>query len=129
MDLTKNLSSRVVSVACSHIGREFCYESYNCVHFVRDVYAEVGIVLPLLKRYWPPPKEFHLNSIEFERMPLGHSVFFKRKKSKFVERSWTHVAIIIGESELIHCTRNMGMGVVITSRATFLGAYDLAKYV
>jgi cell wall-associated NlpC family hydrolase len=125
MFLTESLSSRIVTVSSTYLGRGFNFEEFNCVHFVRKVYFEVGIVFPLLIKNQLPPTDFHLSQEEFDRMPIGHSIFFKRKDSKS-DRLWSHVAIIWGKDKLIHCTRNLGSGVVITSTSEFLKVYALS---
>ena len=123
-NLTKELSDNIVGYANNYLGTRFCFTTFNCVHFVRQVYCEAGIIFPLLNRE-APPRDFHLTVKEFAEMPIGHSVFFKCKKSTNNKRIWTHVAIIVGKNELIHCTRNSDNGVVITPRPNFLERYRL----
>lgn len=125
MFLSKKLSDQIVSTSVEYLGREFCFDTFNCVHFVREVYSRVGINFPMLVRDKFPPLEFHLDVERFEEMPIGHSVFFKRKNSRLTHRSWSHIAIVVGPNELIHCTRNLGASVVITPKPIFLEAYDL----
>ena len=126
MVLTETLSQNIVIASYKYAGMQFDWKTFNCVHFVRKVYAEFGIILPLLSHDTLPPREFHLSLDEFMRMPLGHSVFFKRKAS-MVHRSWTHVAIIIAPHALIHNTRHLGTGVVITPVTEFLETYVLSS--
>jgi len=128
MILSRDISDRIVDVSYYYLGKPFDWETFNCVHFVRKVYLEVDIYLPPLIRKGLPPAEFHLSDDEFTAMPIGHTVFFKRKESK-LERLWTHVAIIIGPNELVHCTRNLGRGVVITPKSEFMEIYSLAPKV
>jgi hypothetical protein len=59
-------------------------------------------------------------------MPIGHSVFFKRRAS-LSSRIWTHVAIIISPESLIHCSRNLGRAVVITPKIEFMEVYSLVS--
>lgn len=118
-------SQRIIASSLKFVGKRFDYQSFNCVHFVRSVYDSIGLVIPMLDRYDLPPREFHLSADEFVLMPLGSTVFFKRRES-VVDRYWTHVAIIIGPDELIHCTRHLGTGVTITSKSEFLQTYSLA---
>jgi len=125
MFLSKDLSELIVTISFRYLGRPFDWDTFNCVHFVRKVYGEVGISLPLLVRGNLPPPDFHLSMYEFALMPIGHSVFFKRRASK-LERYWTHVAIVVGPDKLIHCTRNLGSGVIISSKSEFMEIYDLA---
>jgi|GEM_PF-1966257 len=125
MYLSKNQSDQIIDVAYSYLGKPFDFEKFNCVHFVREVYFKVGINLPLLVRKYLPPADFHLSSVEFALMPVGHTVFFKRKESK-LDRSWTHVGIIVGPDKLIHCTRNLGDGVVVTEKSQLMEVYSLS---
>jgi len=126
MLLTNDQAEGIVVIAHGYISRKFCFETFNCVHFVREVYSKAGIDFPRLAKDLPPPADFHLSSEKFAEMPIGHSAFFKRRGSKLVNRLWTHVAIVFGENELIHCTRNLGDGVVITPRPIFLEMYVLS---
>ena len=128
MIIPKTLANDIITTSYNYLGREFCWSTFNCVHFVIEVYSKVGIDFPLLIRNEIPPLDFHLDVEEFEKMPIGHSVFFKRKMSWVRYRSWTHVAIIVEKDKLIHCTRNLGTGVVITTKSEFLEAYDLAPH-
>ena len=127
MDLSKTLSELIVSRAQEYSGRPFDWDTFNCVHFVRSVYADVGITFPILKRYELPPEEFHLSSEKFAEMPLGHSVFFKRK-DKMTKRYWSHVALVVAPDALMHCTRHLGSGVVLTPKSIFLEVYELSRF-
>lgn len=124
MILTPDVSRRIITVAQGYLNRSFDYHNFNCIHFVREVYGLVGITLPLINREGLPPAKFHLSEIEFRKMLLGHSVFFRRKSS-MSPRLWTHVAIIFSESELIHCSLFFGKKVVVTSVDEFFKIYSL----
>jgi len=124
MILSNNLSNHIVDVSYRYLGKVFNYKEYNCVHFVREVYLNAGIIFPLLSVRDFPPVDFHLSDHEFSNMPIGHTVFFKRKESKS-ERFWTHVAIIISSDSMIHCTRHLGSGVIITPKSRFMEVYDI----
>jgi cell wall-associated NlpC family hydrolase len=125
MIITEDSSAKIIQVATKYLGRPFDYEKFNCVHFVREVYSNVGIDLPLIPRAGYPLQQFNLSVSEFELMPIGHSVFFKRKAS-LSNRVWTHVAIVASNSELIHCSRHFGGKVVVTPKIDFLQVYSLA---
>ncbi len=124
MFLSESLSTSIVTTACTYLNHPFDYEKFNCVHFVISVYENVGISVPRLSRNGYPLTDFHLFSDEFAVMPIGHSVFFKRK-TKVSTRIWSHVAIVVSPYELIHCSRYFGGKVVITPKEDFLGVYDL----
>jgi cell wall-associated NlpC family hydrolase len=123
--LSQDLSKHIVAASYVYLGRPFIWETFNCFHFVKSVFVDVGIEFPMLDRYGFPPNDFHLSTEEFASMPPGHCVFFKRKTSP-VKRYWTHMAIIVGPSELIHCTRHLGNGVTVTPKSEFVELYALA---
>src|SRR3989344_8218088 len=123
MVLSVIMARRIVATALGYVGTPYDWEQFNCVHFIRKVYSDVGIVFPRLVKDMAPPAEFHLSEQEFEEMPLGHSVFLKRRESQ-LPRSWTHIAIIVSLNELVHYARRMER-VVVTSRAEFLETYSL----
>lgn len=127
MILTEARSRQIVLVAKSYLGTQFDWHTFNCVHFVAEVYGSVGIDFPRLVRYGLPPRNFHLSHSEFLKMPIGHSVFLKRKTTLAPTRYWTHIVIIIGQDQLIHCTRNLGKGVIISTPQELLSVYDLAS--
>jgi cell wall-associated NlpC family hydrolase len=122
--LSAAVSLRIITCARTYLGKPFDYERFNCVHFVRSVYRDAGIEIPLLPRDGFLPDEFNLTRDEFADMPLGHTAFFKRKATTSA-RSWSHMAIIVSSTELIHCTRHVGRGVVITPVAEFIEIYNL----
>ena len=125
MFLSKTLSESIVSISEQYFERKFEWSSFNCVHFVIEVYDQLNICLPAIERYNFPPKDFHLSEAEFESMPIGHSVFLKRK-AKDSPRLWSHVGIIYSSDSIIHCTRHLGDGVVITPKSVLMEAYILA---
>jgi len=43
MILSKQLSDSITAVSCRYLGRSFDLDTFNCVHFVRSVYSDVGI--------------------------------------------------------------------------------------
>ncbi|MCF7865743.1 MAG: hypothetical protein K9M11_04545 [Candidatus Pacebacteria bacterium] len=125
MLLSKKLSDSIVGISEKYIDRKFDWSSFNCVHFVIEVYAQLNILLPVIERYSFPPREFHLSEKEFLTMPIGHSVFFKRK-AKNSPRLWSHVGIVYSDDTIIHCTRHLGNGVVVTPRSILMETYTLA---
>lgn len=124
MDLDRELSARIVLAAEKYVGKAYDWHTFDCVHFVLSVFQDVGIALPRLSGQWEPPPEFHLSEQELEAMPLGHSVFLKRKAST-ANKIWTHVAIIVSRDELIHCSRHFGRQVTITPKAELLEIYTV----
>ena len=105
MVLSSDIASRIVVVAYQYLGRAYDFKTFDCVHFIVSVYRDVGIVIPRFGSAGFPPRDLHLSADEFEKMPLGHTVFFKRKANTS-GRIWTHAAIIVSSCELIHCSRH-----------------------
>jgi hypothetical protein len=119
-----NISNRVVTFASNYIGRAYNWYTFNCIHFVESVYREVGITIPRLDHKGFPPKDLHLSVEEFAMMPIGHTVFFKRK-ANLSGQFWTHLAIIFSSTELIHCSWYFGGKVTVTKKINFMEIYDL----
>jgi hypothetical protein len=125
MNITKEKSQHIIRTAEKYLEKPFDYWVYNCVHFIIDVYENNGIILPNIERYGYPPIGYHVIGEQFNSMPIGQSVFFKRKANTS-NRIWTHVAIIYSNNELIHCSRHFGNKVVTTPKDQFLDIYALA---
>jgi cell wall-associated NlpC family hydrolase len=125
MVISTSMSGHIVTAACSYLAQPYSRGRLDCVHFVITVYHDVGIEIPRFGGVGYPPDDFHLSAHEFYLMPIGHSVFFKRKAS-LSNRIWTHMAIIVSSDELIHCSRHFGDRVVITQKAEFVETYALA---
>ncbi len=128
MNLTPDLSNLIITTAYKYLGYPYNRKEFNCVHFVRRTYESLGIYIPSLSGSHHPPSEYHLSADEFDRMPIGHCVFFKRLQSRS-ERIWTHVAIVISPDELIHCSEFLGSRVVVTPVTDFLSFYELVPKV
>lgn len=125
MIFSEIVSARIVSTAYTYLGRAYDWRTFDCCHFIIAVYRDAGIHIPRFGPSGYPPADFHLSLDEFGRMPLGHSVFLKRKASPS-NRIWTHMAIIISPTEFIHCSRHFGSKVTITSKIDFIETYALA---
>lgn len=125
MIIDQEMSNRIVAEATKFVGKPYDWRTFDCIHFIIAVYRSVGIEIPRFGSSGFPPRQFHLTKEEFEQMPIGHSVFFKRK-AKVTDRVWSHAAIIFSQNELIHCSRHFGPGVTVTAKSDFLQLYDLA---
>lgn len=125
MVFSGDLAQKIVTRAHQYLGQAYDWRTFDCVHFIVSVYRDVGIEIPRFGGIGYPPVDLHLSAEEFARMPLGHSVFFRRKAS-MANRIWTHAAIIVSPCELVHCSRHFGRVVVISPTTEFLEVYDLA---
>jgi len=122
MILSADVSRHIVATAHTYIGKPYDFKMFDCVHFIMSVYREVGIEIPRFGGSGFPPPDLNLSALEFEQMPLGQTVFFKRRTSPS-SRIWTHMAIIASPSELIHCSRHFGNKVTITAKPEFMEIY------
>lgn len=125
MNLSTALAEQIITASRAYLGRPYDWRQFDCVHFVLQVYKDVGIELPRLSGQWLPPHEFHLSGEELVAMPIGHPVFLKRKLSQ-KPKIWTHVAIIYSPTEVIHCSRHFGRQVAITPVGEILATYAVA---
>ena len=125
MILSGIMSRRVIRAAYAYSGTRYDYKTFDCVHFILRTYEDAGLPIPWFGPIGYPPPNLHLSAEEFERMPLGSTVFLKRKASTSA-RIWTHMAIIVSDHELIHCSRHFGGHVTVTPKNEFMGIYALA---
>ncbi len=122
MILSENVSHCIVTTAHQYIDRAYDYKTFDCVHFIVNVYHDVGIMIPRFGSVGHPPPDLNLSSDAFEEMPVGQTVFFKRKLSTS-SRIWTHMAIIASSNELIHCSQHFGGKVTLTPKHEFMEIY------
>jgi cell wall-associated NlpC family hydrolase len=120
--LSPEVSNTITKIAHQYIGRPYDYKTFDCIHFIVNVYRDAGIIIPRFGGSGFPPEDLNLSTDEFEKMPLGQTVFFKRKES-MSSRVWTHAAIIVSPHELIHCTRHFGGRVAVTPKHEFVRIY------
>lgn len=115
MLLSAETSQKIVQTSLTYLGKPYDYKTFDCIHFIVSVYRDVGIIIPRFGGSGPPPTNINLSAEEFERMPLGHPVFFKRKLSTS-NRIWTHAALILSSHEFIHGSRFYNNKIVITEK-------------
>lgn len=123
MQLTPDLSSRIIATARTYLNHPYDFINFDCVRFIIQVYKEVGINIPIFGGAGFPPAEFHLSEEEFAQKPIGHSVFFRRRANT-TDRIWTHMVLILSSDELIHCSSRFGGKVVITPWADLFKLYS-----
>ncbi len=124
MIITPDLSRKIIRSALKYIDRSYIRSTFNCAHFVANTYEQIGIVMPKFHAHLYPPADFNLTHDEFENMPVGHSIFLRRKTS-VSDRIWTHVAIIYSQTHIIHCSHHFGDKVTVTPRSDFIQIYGL----
>ena len=58
MFISKILADDITACAYSYIAKPYDWDTFNCIHFVRRVYRDVGIDFPLLDKKLFPPEYF-----------------------------------------------------------------------
>ncbi|MBP9771499.1 MAG: C40 family peptidase [Candidatus Pacebacteria bacterium] len=115
-----------VVIAEAHLYLDRPYdENFGCVDFVRRVYQVVGVEIPRLMKYVPPPHWINIDPKEIDNPPPGHLMFLRRKLTK-TTRPWTHVVLILPDQKCIHCSRHFGEKVCISSLEDIFVLYDFA---
>lgn len=123
MSLTYPQSRRVVEVALACVGRNH-EPGFGCVDFVRHVYLQIGIKIPLLSPE-TPPREYNITRSMLNNPPNGAIVFLKDPTDLRL-REWTHVAIALPEKKIIHNSIFFGRRVTVLTLAEVLTVYEFA---
>ena len=124
MILTPDLRQSIIATARSYIGTPKS-PAFNCVDFVRKVLATNGIVLPLINPYTQPPIEWGIKDLSLCNDAFGEIIFLKRILSQS-DRPWTHVALVVSQSECIHCSSYFGRQV---SKTSFEDLFTVYRFV
>jgi len=125
MNISKKQAERVVHVANSYVNTPYS-NNFRCVDFVRRVYTEVGIVIPLLKNQ-PPPIELNIKIEELDNPPVGHLMFLRDRSDPRKYRIWTHVVIISENNTCIHCSIFYGNKVTVTKLPDIFQRYEFVS--
>lgn len=104
---------QLVDFAKSLVGKRYCRQTFNCSHFIRRVYRKFGISTPA--GVWIEPISDFDDPREIGKLIL---LVHRRYKSK-------HMAIYIGENQVVHNTLYLGGKVVITSLEDLFKVYSL----
>lgn len=123
MNLTLKQQTQVVKTALTYLGTPY-EKNFTCADFVRAVYREIEIEIPILSTA-PVPQWMNITRDELEGLPVGHLMFLRHKKNQG-PRSWTHVVITLPERKCIHCSYFFGGKVVISSLVEIFEVYDFA---
>lgn len=125
MQLTSDQVSKITKSALSYLDRPY-FKDWRCVDFVRAVYQNAGINIPLLMDYAPPP-EFNISSEQLNEPPTGYLMFLRDRNDPRKSRVWTHVVIVLTPATCIHCSIFYGNKVVISSFDDIFLRYDFAE--
>lgn len=122
MDLTSRKVQRIITAARPLLGRAYS-ANFSCVDFVRAVYGEIGLRIPPLNGYRPPPVKLNIPRVGAVLNRVGHLIFLRRRHDPR-DRYWTHVAIVWPKASCIHCSRFFGGQVVVTPLTEVFEKYD-----
>lgn len=126
MILTEAEIKKIILVAFSYLGHKY-ENGFDCIGFVRSVYRHIGIDVPLISGTIPPPKEFNITEDQLCNPPIGHTIFLKDRYDPRKERVWTHVVIVLPNSQCIHSSIFYGEKVSISDlREIMEKRYDFA---
>ena len=125
MQLTTVQCEQVVEIALTYLNQPY-RKGFRCVEFVREVYCQIGIHLPILQS-WAPPQGFNIFKEQLIDPPAGHVMFLRDRDDPRKERSWTHVVILISKLNCIHCSLFSGEKVVISTLEEIYKRYDFAE--
>ena len=123
MDLPVDKATAVLRAAKARVGQT--KEPFKCMEFVREIYREVGVIIPPISPHLPPPRTFNISVSEVSAPPVGHVMFLRRKDSES-KRTWTHVVIVGENKTVIHCSRFISTKVVESSLDSILTFYEFA---
>lgn len=125
MELTPAQITKILDAAWSLLGRPYA-DDFQCVDFVRAVYASADITIPRLTS-GSPPEDFNIRKADLRNPPAGYIMFLKDRCDPRKERLWTHLVIILPLRTCIHCSLFYGEKVVITPLAEIFERYDFAE--
>jgi cell wall-associated NlpC family hydrolase len=115
MEFTDYAGRTIEKIALTY--RDVPYtNTFNCLDFVRAVYARAGLTAP--------PSKLNIVHEQLADPPVGYVIFLRHKQAS-AERKATHVGIIISSRRVIHCSFYFGKKVVITDIDELLKTYDL----
>jgi hypothetical protein len=116
--LTPKTARRIEREARRYLGKKYDRTSFNCLTFVRAVYAKVGLK--------PPPLRLNVSAAQLLDPPTGFVLYLKRRGSAS-RKPITHAVIILDKRTCIHCSYYFGGKVVISTLDEILKEYDVAK--
>lgn len=123
MKLTSQQRKKIVGSALAKLNKPRTNE-YDCVDFVREVYASVRITVPFpLIGKMNPPAGFNITEEKLLHPIEGEIIFLRRKNDKR-DRIWTHLVITLSGKRVIHCSQFLGNKVTISTLEEILENYD-----
>lgn len=115
--ISKELAKKIEKESLMYLGEPYTTE-FKCMTFVRIIYGKLGLALP--------PLSHNVRPEELSNPPVGYVLYLRRRASKS-GKAITHVAIIISERRVIHCSYYFGKKVVITPIDEILNMYEISK--
>ncbi len=115
----------IIKVALLYLEKPYT-ENFGCVDFIRLVYREANIEIPLIHGH-SIINDFRIQKEDIDNLPIGYLIFLKRKDTLRKERRWTHVAIVLSKDTCIHCSKHFGGKVVISQISKVFEKYDFVE--
>jgi hypothetical protein len=119
VDICQKTLDDIIGKACELLNAPYDSRSFNCLHFVRVVYAEMNLSLPPLRM------NPGLDNLRSGSVPSGYILYLKHKRDD-TDRRFTHAAIVMENKKVIHCSYYFGEKVVISDIDEILSLYELA---
>ncbi|HEU5114137.1 MAG TPA: NlpC/P60 family protein [Candidatus Paceibacterota bacterium] len=124
MHLSSDQQKVIIETALSRVGEPY-RRGFRCVDFVRIAYRSAGIEIPPLRPY-APPRGLNIGRTELADPPPGRLMFLKDRDDPRKERAWTHIVILIGGRDCVHCSYFSGC-VAVSSLDEIALRYDFAE--
>lgn len=124
MYLSEEVRRKIIETALTFLGQPYS-PSFNCIDFVREVYARVGIQIPKISPQITP-RRCNILREDLKDPPFGHIIFLRDLQDDR-PRSWTHVGILLPEKKCIHCSLFFGQKVVISALDELFKRYHFAE--
>ncbi len=113
LERIQKIAPQLVEFAKSFVGKDYSYLDFNCAHFIRMVYGKFNIPI-LVNATIEPIVNFNDSS------EVGKMVLLKHRKYQS-----RHMAIYIGENQVIHNSFYFGKKVVVSNLGDVLKVYCL----
>jgi cell wall-associated NlpC family hydrolase len=122
MKLSKEVRECVSILSLKYLGKKHD-SSFSCVDFVRSVYREVDINIPILGPYLPPPVLFNITKEDLSAWEHGYVIFLTR--CGYVgKRTWTHLGITLPKGNIIHSSHYFDGEVSVNSQEEIFSFYQ-----
>lgn len=115
--ISEMIPEEIIRIGKKYLNKPYDRENFNCWHFVKAVYDEADIQIPMLHEF--------SNKISEEN--IGYVIYLNHKEKKEDDhRKWTHCGILLPENYFLHCSEYIENKVTVTPLSEILNIYNLA---